>query len=131
MIYFDEPALTLSWEADGNIVCAQWKDEVQGEPMRRGLEVGLELVRKKESHKWLVDSRRLGSISPADVKWVNDIWMPNAVAAGLSWMAFVMARKIVMQLTMKSFMARINERDLSTSYFDDIDQARAWLRAQS
>ena len=57
--------------------------------------------------------------------------MPRAVAAGLDWMAFVMAKKVVMQLTMKSFMARINDRDLTTSYFDDVDQARAWLRSQS
>jgi hypothetical protein len=131
MIYFDEPFLTLSWEEDANIVCAQWKNEVGGEPMRRGLDVGLDVVVQKQAHKWLVDSRRLGSIDPADVKWVNDNWMPRAVAAGLSWMAFVMAKKVVMKLTMRSFMARISERDLTTSYFDDVDEARAWLRAQS
>lgn len=131
MIYFEEPCLTLSWEPDGNIVCAQWKDAVSGEPMRRGLERGLELVSLKSSARWLVDSRRLGNIDPLDVKWVNDHWMPRAVMAGLSWMAFVMAKKVVMQLTMKSFMARINERDLTTSYFDNVDEARAWLRAQS
>lgn len=131
MVYFEEPCLTVSWEEDANIVCAQWKDDVSGEPMRRGLERGLELVALKRSSKWLVDSRRLGTIEPTDVKWVNDHWMPLAVNAGLSWMAFVMAKKVVMKLTMKSFMARINERDLTTAYFDDIDEARRWLRAQT
>lgn len=131
MVYYDEPFLTLSWEADGGIVCAQWKNEVTSEPMRQGLERGLELVREKRATRWLVDSRSLGSIEPADVKWVNEHWMPRAVDAGLHFMAFVMAKKVVMQLTMKSFMARINERDLSTAYFDDVDAARAWLRAQS
>jgi hypothetical protein len=131
MIYFNEPFLTLSWDEDANIVCAEWKDEVGGEPMRHGLDVGLDLVLQKRSRKWLVDSRRLGSIEPVDVKWVNDNWMPRAVTAGLSFMAFVMAKKVVMQLTMKSFMARISERDLTTAYFDDVDEARAWLRAQS
>jgi hypothetical protein len=130
MIHFDEPFLTISWEEDANIVCAQWKEEVRREPMRRGLEAGLELVIQKKSRKWLVDSRRLGSIEPVDVKWVNDHWMPRAVAAGLRWMAFVMAKKVVMQLTMKSFMARINEQELSNAYFDDVNEARAWLRAQ-
>lgn len=131
MVYYDEPFLTLSWEVDGGIVCAQWKNEVTSEPMRQGLERGLELVREKRATRWLVDSRSLGSIEPADVKWVNEHWMPRAVDAGLHFMAFVMAKKVVMQLTMKSFMARINERDLSTAYFDDVEAARAWLRAQS
>lgn len=130
MIHFDEPFLAISWEEGANIVCAQWKDDVRGEPMRRGLEAGLELVIQKQSAKWLVDSRRLGSIEPADVKWVNDHWMPRAVDAGLRWMAFVMAKKLVMQMTMKSFMARINQQELANAYFDDVDEARAWLRAQ-
>lgn len=131
MIYFDESFLTLSWDEGANVVCAQWKDTVEGEPMRRGLEVGLELVALKQSEKWLVDSRTLGSIDPADVKWVNDNWIPRAVDAGLRWMAFVLAKKVVMKLTMKSFMARINDRDLSSAYFDDPDEAWGWIRAQS
>lgn len=98
--------------------------------MRRGLQVGLELVSLKQSEKWLVDSRTLGSIDPADVKWVNDNWIPRAVDAGLRWMAFVLAKKVVMKLTMKSFIARINGRDLSSAYFDDLDEAWDWIRAQ-
>lgn len=130
MIHFDEPFLTIHWEAEDRIVRAQWKNEVVSEPMRRGLEAGLDLVNQKRAEKWLVDSRLLGAINPADVKWVNDHWMPLAVVAGLRWMAFVMAKKVVMQMTMKSFIARINEHDLSTAYFDDVDKARDWLRAQ-
>ncbi|MCA9688594.1 MAG: STAS/SEC14 domain-containing protein [Myxococcales bacterium] len=130
MIYYDKPFLTLSWEADGNVVCAEWKDKVSSEPMREGLDVGLKLVTEKQSQRWLVDSRRLETIDPADVKWVNDNWMPRAVAAGLRSMAFVMAKKIVMQITMKSFIARINDRELRNAYFDNIEEARAWLRSQ-
>jgi len=130
MISFDDSFLTLAWEPDDRIICAQWKGEVPSEPMRRGLEAGLELIAEKQAHKWLVDSRLLGAIEPADVKWVNDHWIPQAVRAGLTAMAFVLAKKVVMQLTMKSFIARIDERELANAYFDDIDSARAWLREQ-
>lgn len=128
MISFDDTFLTISWEPDDRIICAQWKHEVGGEAMRRGLDVGLDLIRDKQARRWLVDSRLLGTIDPADVKWVNDHWIPRAVAAGLQSMAFVLAKKVVMQLTMKSFIARIDERELANAYFDDIDSARAWLR---
>ena len=128
MISFDDSFLTISWEPDDRIICAQWKHEVGGEAMRRGLDVGLDLIRDKQARRWLVDSRLLGAIDPADVKWVNDHWIPRAVAAGLQSMAFVLAKKVVMQLTMKSFIARIDERELANAYFDDIDSARAWLR---
>lgn len=130
MISFDDSFLTLAWEPDDRIICAQWKGEVSSEPMRRGLESGLALIAEKQARKWLVDSRLLGAIEPADVKWVNDHWIPRAVGAGLTSMAFVLAKKIVMQLTMKSFIARIDERELANAYFEDVDSARAWLRAQ-
>lgn len=128
MISFDDSFLMISWEPKDQIICAQWKDDVGGEPMRRGLDAGLELIIEKKARKWLVDSRRLGAIDPADVKWVNDNWIPRAVGAGLAYMAFVLAQKVVMQLTMKSFIARIDERELGNAYFDDIEAARAWLR---
>jgi hypothetical protein len=130
MIHFDEPFLTISWEPEDRIIRAEWKDEIGGEPMRRGLDAGLELIRLQQARRWLVDSRRLGAIAPADVKWVNDVWMPQAAAAGISAMAFVLARKLVMQLTMKAFMARIDEREVANAYFDELEPARAWLRTQ-
>lgn len=130
MISFDEPFLTITWEPEDRIICAQWKDQVGGEVMRRGLDAGLALIVEKRARRWLVDSRRLDAIDPVDVKWVNDNWIPRAVAAGLQSMAFVLARKIVMQLTMKSFIARIDERELANAYFDDLDAARTWLRGR-
>lgn len=129
-IYYDEPHLRLHWDAATNIVCAEWRGEVRGEPMRDGLEKGLALIIEKKARRWLVDSRQLGAIEPADVKWVNDHWIPQAVDAGISWMAFVLAKKVVMAMTMKSFMARINQRELATAYFDDVAAAQSWLTAQ-
>ncbi|MBL9102516.1 MAG: STAS/SEC14 domain-containing protein [Myxococcales bacterium] len=131
MIHFDEPFLTITWEPEDRIIRAEWKDEVGGEPMRRGLDAGLELIRQKQARRWLVDSRRLGAIDPADVKWVNDVWMPQAAAAGVSAMAFVLAQKIAMKLTMRAFIARIDEREVANAYFEDLAAARAWLRTQA
>lgn len=130
MIHFDEQFLTISWDPVDRIICAQWKNEVDSASMRRGLAAGLELIREKQAKRWLVDSRILGAIDPADVKWVNDEWMPQAAAAGLTTMAFVLARKVVMQLTIKAFIARIDEREIANAYFDDLEAAREWLRAQ-
>lgn len=131
MIHYDEPHLTLHWEPEHNIIRAEWKDDVPGGPMREGLEAGLALIREKQARKWLVDSRRLGAIDPVDVKWVNDSWIPRAVDAGVSWMAFVQSRKVVMQMAIKSFMARINQRDLGIAYFENLDGARAWMNEQA
>jgi hypothetical protein len=130
LVHFDEPFLTIHWDDDAGVIWAEWKDSVGGEPMQRGLFAGLDLILQKKAHKWLADTRRLGAMDPADVKWVNDVWLPRAVAGGVCWMAFLAPEKVVVQLAVKSFMSRINERELGIAYFDNIDAARAWLRDQ-
>jgi hypothetical protein len=128
-IHFDEPFLTIHWDEDGGIIWAESKDSAGGEPMHRAMEAALRLIIEKKAHRWLGDTRRLGSLDPADVKWVNDNWLPRAVAAGINRMAIVAPRRVVVALEVKSFMARINGREVANEYFDDIEAARAWLRA--
>ncbi|HVJ93875.1 MAG TPA: hypothetical protein VM580_28995 [Labilithrix sp.] len=130
MVYFDESFLTIFWEPEDRIVRAQWKSQVDGAGMRRGLEAGLAVITEKKARRWLVDSTTLEMIDPADVKWVNDNWIPRAVKAGLASMAFVLAKKVVMQMSMKSFIARIDDRELGNAYFDNVDAARQWLRGR-
>ncbi|HVJ93023.1 MAG TPA: STAS/SEC14 domain-containing protein [Labilithrix sp.] len=131
MIAFDAPSLTISWEPEDRIIHAKWKGKVDGDEMRRGLEAGLALIVEKEAHRWLADNTELDMIDPADVKWVNDQWVPRAVRAGLSSMAVHMAKRVVMQMVAKSFMARIDDRELTNTYFDNVDAARDWLRKQA
>jgi hypothetical protein len=130
LVHFDSSFLTVHWDESSNVVWAQWKDVAGGEPMRCGLQAGLELVLQKRSRKWLADTRQLGAMEPADVKWVSDDWLPRVVAGGVSSMAFVTPKKVIVQLAVKSFMSRINDRELCNAYFDDIEAAFAWLRSQ-
>jgi hypothetical protein len=128
-IYFDEPFLTLHWEEDGHIVRSVSRGAVGAEQVLRGLEVGLRLLIEKKAHRWLGDTRELGTANTIDAKRINDEWLPRAVAAGLSRMALLAPKKAVAVLTIRSFMARINGRELATEYFDDLEAARAWLCA--
>jgi hypothetical protein len=129
-VHFDESFLTLHWDEAAGIIWAEWKAATGGEPLKRAFEVAIDVITKTKGRKWLADTRHLGVISAEDVKWVNDNWIPRAVNAGVCWMAFVTPTKVSVQLAVKAFMSRINDRELGIAYFDDFEQARAWLRAQ-
>lgn len=128
MAHFDEPFLAIHWIEDGNIVCAEWKGSASGEDMRRGLDAGLELLAQEQSSCWLADTRFLGAVDPADSKWVNEHWIPRIVAAGARKMAFVVPKKAIAQIQTRSFMARIDDRELANQYFASLEEAQAWLR---
>jgi hypothetical protein len=130
MMHFDERFLTIHWDEDTKAVWAEWKEAVEGEPFRRGLNAGLELVRQKKARKWIADTKHMGVVSVEDVKWTNEDWIPRVVAAGLRWMAFVMPRKVVAKMAVKTVVSKLGEHELSTSYVESLDDARAWLRAR-
>ena len=102
----------------------------RGRILPQGLNAGLELVLQKKSRRWLADTKNLGAVSAEDLKWTNEEWIPRVVAAGVRSMAFIMPKKVVAKIVVKSGVSRIDENELSTSYFGTIDDARAWLRAQ-
>lgn len=130
-VHFDSPFVALHLDEAEQCIWAEWKGVPAGDPMKNAFEVALRLITEKGVRKWLADTRNLGTMDPADVKWVNDEWVPRAVAAGIRWMAFVAPKKVVMQLAVQSFMSRINDRELANGYFDSLEAARAWLATQA
>jgi hypothetical protein len=130
-VLFDSSFLALHWDEADRSIWAEWKGTPSGDPMKQAFEVALKLITEKGVHKWLADTGNIGTMDPADVKWVNDDWVPRAAAAGIRWMAFVAPKKIVMQLAVRSFISRIDDRELANGYFDSLEAAREWLTAQT
>ena len=130
MIHHSEPWLTVHWDDSCDAVWLEWKSYVEGDPARQGLDRGLDLLRRKRTTRWLADVRLLGPVRQVDQKWINQDWFPRAITAGLRCMATVMPKSSVARLSVKQIMSKVNEVDILTASFDDLDQARAWLRAQ-
>lgn len=44
-------------------------------------------------------------------------------------MALVSTRKVVAQMSVRTIMSKVMDRNLTTAHFDDVEQARQWLRS--
>jgi hypothetical protein len=128
MIYLNERYLTILWDAEIGAVRMEWKEFVDADAFRAGLNAGLALLGQKKTGKWLADLRRLGPVTLEDQKWSNEDWFPRALAAGLRCMALVSPRKVVAQMSVRTIMSKVLDRNLTTAHFDDLEQARQWLR---
>lgn len=128
MIYYDEPWLTVHWEEPLQAVWMQWKRYVEGNDYRAGLDAGVSLIREKNASRWLADLRHLGPVRQEDQQWTNTDWFPRAVAAGVRYMALVAPRAAVSRLSVRQIMSRVNDVNLITAHFDELEPARAWLR---
>lgn len=130
MIYFDEPWLTVSWDDYCQAVRLEWKSYVEGEQARLGLETGLRLLKSKRTSRWIADVRLLGPVRQVDQQWINQDWFPRAIAAGLRTLATVSPRSSVARLSVKQIMSKVNDVDIMQGTFDDLEQARMWVRTQ-
>lgn len=128
MIYFDKSFLTIHWDEAAKTVIMEWKAFAQSEEFRQGLEKGLELLTKKMTGRWLADMRRMGVISIADQKWSNEDWFPRAVKGGIRFMALVMPTSVVTGMGVKNIMNQVGNIPIETRYFDNTDEALAWLK---
>lgn len=128
MIRLDEPWLKISWDDSCAAVRMEWKSYVEGEPARQGLDIGLDLLQEKRTSRWLADVRLLGPVRQIDQDWVNHDWFPRAITAGLRFMATVSPKSAIARMSVKRMMNKVNEVDVLHSFFDDLEQARQWLR---
>lgn len=131
MIYYDEPWLTVHWEEPLQAVWMQWKRYAEGADYRDGLDAGVALIRQKNASRWLADLRQLGPVRQEDQQWTNAEWFPRAVAAGVRYMALLAPRAAVSRLSVRQIMSRVNDVNLITAHFDDLEAGRTWLRSQS
>ncbi len=128
MIYLNERWLTIHWDEALQAVWMEWKAYAEGEEFRSGLDAGIALLRQQRASRWLADLRLLGPVRQVDQECTNHDWFPRAVAAGIRFMALVSPQAAVSRLSVKRIMSKVNNVELSTANFDDLELARAWLR---
>ena len=129
MAYFDARWMTVDFDASIQAVSLLWKGYAEGEDFRAGFDRGVELLKQKQASRWLADCRLQGPITLADQQWMNQVWHPRAAAAGMRWVALVSPTSSVARLSNRYIVTRVNSTDLVFNHFDDMESARAWLRA--
>lgn len=93
-----------------------------------GADSGLHLLEEHNCTLLLNDNREV--VGPWDhaVEWIVTNWAPRAIALGLTHFANVVSRESMAALSADAMHLGMDSQ-LQMRSFDDIDQAKAWLRA--
>jgi hypothetical protein len=129
MTHYDEQHLTVGFDETLEAVVMEWHEFVQGDPYREGLETGLELVEQRDARNWLADLRQMGTVADGDKQWTNENWFPEAIASSLQHMAIIKPESVVANMSVENIIQEV-DGDLVTRYFDNRQDAEAWLDEQ-
>jgi len=116
-------------EAAGVVVC-RLTDYVEGEQFREYMNAILEVVEETGCQQLLSDNTGMRPLDQTDQAWSVTDWAPRAEEAGLEDVAFVLPESQLAQLSFDSVM-EMTEDTMNRGYFEDPDEARAWLRERT
>jgi hypothetical protein len=128
-IYLDEPYLSIRWRAVPKVLYAEWRGFATSAEFRAALLTGVRAMRECQATGYVSDARKAKAILPADEKWAREVWLPQAVAAGLRRMAVVTAPTGLAKVEYDDAATDMDSHGLSMRTFDSVERAMVWAQS--
>ncbi len=125
-IYLDEPYISIRWRAVPQVLYAEWKGYATSSEFRAALLTGVRAIRARHATAYISDARKAKLILPEDERWGREVWLPQAVAAGLKRMAIVTAPAGLSKMAYDDAATAIDSHGLSMRTFDSVPAATTW-----
>lgn len=125
-VYLDEPYLSIRWRSVPQILYAEWKGFATSSEFRAGLLTGIRAIRQRHVTGYVSDARRAKLVLPEDERWGREVWLPQAVAAGLQRMAIVTATAGLGKMAYDDAATAMDSHGLSMRTFDSVAAATTW-----
>lgn len=122
----DNPICSISVDHSIPAVLVVWKGYATSAQLRFIHEHMLCMVKKHGVRKILGDDTALPTIHMEDRVWINEEWMPRAVAAGVRAGASKRPQSYFGKLSIEHVLSGAPE-NLTIRAFDEFDDARHWL----
>lgn len=125
-VYLDEAYLTIRWRSIPQILYAEWKGFATSAEFRAALLTGVRAIHERHIVGYVSDARKARLVLPEDERWGREVWLPQAVQAGLKRMAIVTATAGLGKMAYDDAAAAMDSHGLSMRTFDSVAAATAW-----
>ncbi len=108
-----------------------WFGFVESADFRRTLDECIPYVLEFEPTHWLGNNKLMRVIAPNDQDWTSEYWFPRLLQNDFKKMAIVEAEDIFNKRGVQKIVSKASGIiTFDTMYFDDVEEARAWLAAE-
>ena len=97
------------------------------ETLEKMLLRGLALLQEHGASKWLSDDRNGGALPRSHHEWGENVWAPQAIAAGWKYWALVPPAETLGNSNMTRLVDTYAARGVKTKIFRDVPSAYRWL----
>ncbi|AYA36454.1 hypothetical protein D3Y59_04920 [Hymenobacter oligotrophus] len=121
--------LTLHYNHADEWIHAHWRGRQTLSTVMTGGLTHLEMIRQLPCPRLLNDHRELVGTFVEANDWIQQIWTPLIISAGLRSIGQVVSPDVFGQYSIEDLKHRISDQ-LDLFLFNDLEEAQAWLRAQ-
>lgn len=125
-VHLSEPWLSIHWDRGRNAIYAQFKGYATSDEFRAGTMKILEAIRERNADALVSDNRALEGVSDRDQLWLRDVWMAEAVKAGVRRIAVILAHHGPGKVASQDIISRFGDTEFATRTFESLDEAMAW-----
>jgi hypothetical protein len=125
-VFLDEPYISIRWRSTLRLLYAEWKGFATSAEFRSALLTGVRAMRERHVTCYVSDGRKAKLVLPEDEKWGREVWLPQAVAAGLKRMAVVTASAGLSKMAYEDAAHAMDSHGLSMRTFDSVAEATTW-----
>ncbi len=125
-VYLDEPYISIRWRSVPQLLYAEWKGFATSAEFRSALLTGVRAMRERHVLSYVSDGRKAKVVLPDDERWGREVWLPQAVAAGLKRMAVVTASAGLSKMAYEDAAHAMDSHGLSMRTFDSVAEATTW-----
>jgi hypothetical protein len=118
-IYFDEETGCVVMEWDGYATSEQFKE---------GTELMLNTLIQHNSNKVLADIKDMKIIGMQDQQWLDSHFLPRAVKFGFKAIAIIRPDSYFNKVAVESVSYKVDKDKLTINFFDNVDDAKDWLK---
>ena len=119
---------SVAYDREVECVVMVWKGYATSPLFRETNERVLACLKENGATRLLGDVADFVLIGAEDQAWLNDDWIPRAIAAGLRRVALVQPTYYFNRVAVENVGRRTDPQRLALGYFGDVEGARAWLR---
>lgn len=123
--------LRFSVDYDVNIPCVvmTWKGYATSAVFRATNEQVLQTIAERRASKLLGDINEFVLIGADDQEWLNTVWLPRAMEAGLRMAALVTPNFYFNRVAVENVVKKLDPTRLQVAFFATRDEAAAWLKS--
>ena len=117
-IYFDQEI---------NAVVMEWNGYATSKQFKEGTELMLNTLIKNNCSKVLADIKDMKIIAMEDQQWLNEEFLPRATKFGFKAIAIIRPDYYFNKVAVETISYKADKDKLTINFFDNIDDAKAWL----